>query len=402
MKLSLKDVKSVGNADPLVLFHQGNRSLETDRTYTHMLQRVLCKICEDMLSGTFEERVSEFVRRSRADPEWCRDMMLGMSRIMRERTKLPAGDPYRMSPSTISTYFAPVKKLLDMNDVTITWKRIYMTFPEKNVKSDTHGWTHEEISRLLVMAESAKYRAVILLLASSGIRKGGLRLLWKDFTPIYSNGNALSESENGRPVCVAVRVYRGSTEEYNTFITPEAWEVMQEWRTVWASEVGRQPNPDDPAFKRNGVFPRIVGQGAIKAGIDRIIHRSGLRESHDTDGKRYCVPAMHGFRRFWNKTVKDTMSNDSPVSSLTKKEYMMGHSGMTAMDRNYYHTNILELAKEYINAVPGLTINGVQRTRVPEYQPGEHARKQEDSNARLDRLERMINKLSTRLNALNV
>ena len=335
MRLSFEDVKSVGNADPLVLFHQGNRSPDTDKMYTHMLKRVLCKICEDMLSGTFEERVSEFVRRSRADPEWCRDMMLGMSRIMRKRTELPVNDRYHMSPSTIHTYFAPIKKLLDMNDVTIPWKRIYMTFPEKDGLPDTRGWTREEISRLLTVADSARHRALILLLASSGMRAGGLGLLWKDFTPICRNGDSLTESNHGNPVCVAVKVYRGSAEEYTTFITPEAWEAMQEWRTVWASDVGRQPGPEDPVFKREGMFPKIITQDAIRAALDRLIRHSGLRKTHDTDRTRRRVPAMHGFRRFWNKTVKDTMSNDSPVSSLTKKEYMTGHSGMTAMDRNY-------------------------------------------------------------------
>ena len=67
------------------------------------------------------------------------------------------------------------------------------------------------------MDNLAKGERIVL---ANTMRKGGLRLIWKDFTPIYSDGNALSESENGRPVCVAVRVYRGSTEEYTTFITP--------------------------------------------------------------------------------------------------------------------------------------------------------------------------------------
>ncbi len=397
MKLSLEDVKPVMESDPLVLFHQGNRSPETDRMYTHMLKRVLCGICEDMLDGTFEERASEFVWRSRENPTWCRDMMLGISRLMRERTELPAGDPDRMSPSTIPTYFAPVKKLLEMNDVSIPWKRVHMTFPERKAQSDARGWTREEISRLLVIAENAKYRAVILLLASSGMRKGGLRLLWKDFTPICRDGDALSESGSGSPVCVAVRVYRGSAEEYTTFVTPEAWEAMQEWRTVWASEVGRPPNPDDPVFKREGMFPMMVGHGAINSGIERIIGKSGLRDGHDTDGKRYCVPAIHGFRRFWNKTVKDAMSDDSPVSSLTKKEYMMGHTGMAPMDRNYYHTNTLELAKEYLNAVPGLTINGERRQQHESMPMGER----KDYEAKIDRMEQMILKLSARMNALN-
>ena len=50
--------------------------------------------------------------------------------------------------------------------------------------------------------------------------------------------------------------------------------------------------------------------------------------------------------------------------SLTRKEYMMGHAGMTAPGRSYCHAHTLELAREYINAVPDLTIDDAERLRA--------------------------------------
>ena len=60
---------------------------------------------------------------------------------------------------------------------------------------------------------------------------------------------------------------------------------------------------------------------------------------------------MNGFRRFWNKTCKESLSRDSPLGSLIKKEFMMGHTGLIKLDRNYFKTHTLELAEEYLNAV---------------------------------------------------
>ena len=66
---------------------------------------------------------------------------------------------------------------------------------------------------------------------------------------------------------------------------------------------------------------------------------------------------MNGFRRFCNKAMKDAKSGDSPLSSMTKKERMMGHTGLIKLDQNYFKTSQMELAKEYLYAVPNLTIH---------------------------------------------
>lgn len=398
MKLTADDVRPVEKLAPLALFHQGIKSPITDQSYTRVLKKILCNVCEDVLEGTFEERVEEFVRRSRADPAWCRDVIMGISRLMRGRTELPRDHPDYLNPSSFHAYFSPVKKLLDMNDIAVQWKSVYRTYPERRIARNSRGWTRAEIVRLLACAEGAKRRTVILILASSGMRLGGMDLRWDDFSPIYGTDDSLSESDNGGEIaCAAVRVYRESAEEYTTFITPEAWGTLQKWRAVWTHAVGRQPKPDDCVFKRNGSFPKPLTMRAIKISIDKIISRSGIRDGHVADGRRYDVPAIHGFRRFWNKTVKDALSDDSPISALTKKEYMLGHSGMTALDRNYYHTNTLELAKEYIKAVPALTIGNEDRLRLEARRNACRNLEQKNAQDRIANLEKMVKELSAQL-----
>jgi hypothetical protein len=59
-------------------------------------------------------------------------VLLTFSRKLRDRTELDPSDQNHMNPESFDNFFKPIKKLLDMNDVPVVWKRIYATFPEKN------------------------------------------------------------------------------------------------------------------------------------------------------------------------------------------------------------------------------------------------------------------------------
>ena len=119
MKLAIEEFERTGEADPLALFDQGIKAEETREKYTRMLRLVLCRMLEDILEGTFEERAGQLVRQGREDPLWVRDLMLSISRKMRERTVLEPGHSGYLNPASFPNYFKPLKKLLDMNDVMI-------------------------------------------------------------------------------------------------------------------------------------------------------------------------------------------------------------------------------------------------------------------------------------------
>ena len=72
--------------------------------------------------------------------------------------------------STIPNYFSPIKKLLNVNDVSVNWKRVTNTFPELDNVNKTQGWTREDIRLMLDHTKNARNRALILTLASSGVR----------------------------------------------------------------------------------------------------------------------------------------------------------------------------------------------------------------------------------------
>lgn len=361
--MKMEEIQRTEEESALDLFYQGIRADATKEAYGRRLRYVLSDVMLDILEGTFEERASQFVRLAKEKPEWTRDLLLCLSRKLRERTELPKDDLDYLSTGTFGNYFKPIKKLLDMNDVAVPWKRIYATFPERvDSYNFTRGWTKPEIQKMLQFTYLPSTRAMVLVLASSGIRLGGLDLNWQDIRPVFEvNGNLKLEAGGqelgkSRIACAILTVYRGSQWEYPAFITPEAYNELMGCKTEWIREVGREPKPEEPIFKKRGRTSKRLGVMAARSRIEDLIKRAKVRPEANGQTRRYEVPTMNGFRRFWNKTCKETIPRDSPLSSLIKKEFMMGHTGLVKLDRNYFKTNLLELAEEYVTVVTKLTI----------------------------------------------
>ena len=369
MKLTRDEFQRSKEQPPLELFRQGIRSKETKEKYERTLRWLLTNFLEEFLEGSFEERVTYLVKTAREDPSLIVDILLNISRKLRERTELAKEDKNYLNPSSFDNYFKPIKKLFDMTDISMPWRKIYSTFPALENLSDGRGWTRQEIQEMLNFARGAIDRAIILVASSSCMRIGGFRLHWDDLVPIYKVGEELRSEliesyTNAILVCAAIRIYKGATEQYPAFITPEAYQALQEYKKEWIHQVGREPKPEEPMFKREGDLPIMATHSSIKKRVERMIEKAGLRKRLKKGQRRHEVPIMNGFRRFWNKTCKESLSRDSPVGSLIKKEYMMGHSGLFKLDRNYFKTHMLELAEEYLNSVPALTISNEKRLLV--------------------------------------
>jgi len=95
--------------------------------------------------------------------------------------------------------------------------------------------------------------------------------------------------------------------------------------------------------------------GITVAACSRDRERKG-RRPHD-------VPAVNGFRRFWNMAYKEPLSKDPSPSSLTKG-YVTGHAGLATPDRHCFKkTHVLEPAAGCAQSVPALVLAGTERLR---------------------------------------
>ncbi len=400
MKLTRDAFERIGIAPPLDMFNQGIRAEETREKYTRTLRYVMCVILEEMLEGSFVERVEQFVKLSREDPDWTIDILLNISGILCRRTKLPPDHPDYYNPVSFNNYFKPVKKLLEMNNIAIQWKRIHMTFPEIDNISDTRGWYRGEIRQMLETARGPIERALILVAASSGIRIGGFNLKWGHLKPVYRNGDKLSfeKGEGSSVACVMLSIYHKTSSQYPAFITSEAYDAILRYRTKWTAEAGREPGPDDPLFKKSGNGVQRATLVTIKRRMERMLENSGLRTGDRKTNKRYDVPMMNGFRRFWNKSCKESLSRDSPLASLIKKEYMMGHIGLVSLDKNYFKAHSMELAEEYLTAVPNLTIGEAARLEADVRRKDDEIRGMKDKQGmEIEKLRAMVEELTVRL-----
>ena len=396
MKLLRDEMVRTGDAPPLDLLKQGIRADETRGRYVRALRLITGEFLDDLLEGTFEERVAQLVRYGRDDPDWTLDLLFNMSRKLRERTRLARDDPDYLNPTSFPNYFVPLKKLFDMNNVVIPWNRVYATYPELDNMPDTDGWTREEIAQILRQARDVLDRALVLVLASSGVRSGALAPLnWGDLTPVYRVGDKLSldPGEGGEVACAILEVYRGTSESYTAFITPEAFEALQDYGRAWSKHAGRQAKSKDPIFVRMRGIPLRMERGGLRQRMEKMLERSELR-GECRQGKRYRVPLLHGFRRFFNKTTKDAPTPDTAGMQI-RTEYMMGHRGVGPLDRNYYKTNVLDLAAAYVLAVPDLTIDDADRLRLSNRMMSDNLRKAEGEKVEMERMKEEVERMKT-------
>ncbi|HKU32482.1 MAG TPA: integrase, partial [Candidatus Nitrosotalea sp.] len=91
MKINLTDIEKV-EKNPIELFYDGIKAGATKERYTRILKNILCDILENVLTGTFEERATQFVKKAKNDPDWALSVMLSLAGKLKDRTKLPRTD----------------------------------------------------------------------------------------------------------------------------------------------------------------------------------------------------------------------------------------------------------------------------------------------------------------------
>ena len=120
---------------------------------------------------------------------------------------------------------ASLRHLYNMNDVLLNWKklskfRFIMEEPNADSQKKDRAYTHEDIQKMLSVA-STKMKAMILLLASSGMRVGAV--------PPLKCRHLMNVQSSEQMEVKQIRVYEGSKEEYITFCTPEAAKAINDY-----------------------------------------------------------------------------------------------------------------------------------------------------------------------------
>ena len=257
----------------------------------------------------------------------------------------------RLSPNSVANKIKPIKALLATNNIDISWKLINRMFP-REIKSEDRAYTREEIGQMLAHCADVTDKLIILMFSSAGFRlEAWDYFCWKDVVMFPGDGDTYKGA--------ALRVYRGDPEEYWTFITPEACETLVLYRKEWGSRFLREPQDDDPLVVsvRHDV-PHRLHQKGVRARVDRIVTKIGLRDRLDKGKRRHAVKLDHGFRKYFN-----TMMRRAKVNYLDKED-MMGHK--TGLESSYerYVEEDFERFPEYQKAIPFLTVDDSARRQL--------------------------------------
>jgi integrase len=257
--------------------------------------------------------------------------------------------------------FCTIKHFYEMNDVTLNWKKIKrfigsreregLDSLEEEQKRD-RAYTYEEIHKLLDFCDY-RIKAAFLILISTGIRAGALRLIrLKHIEKISEHG------------VYKFRIYPGSSWEYLTFCTPEcatAIDFYLDYRTRNGEKlthesflISQQFDVSDLSTMRRK--NRGFAENSLENILEKHLVRAGIRTvNHLNRHERKDVARFNGFRKFTDTAMIKARLN------ITIKEMLLGHN--TGLDRHYYRPTEDDLLQEYLKVVNLLTINEEYRLK---------------------------------------
>lgn len=243
---------------------------------------------------------------------------------------------------TVRFLLSGVKKWLELNGVKVDWGKIEMPTSTEGQETD-RAPSKEEIKLLLNHAKSARDRAAILVLASSGLRIGTfvtLKIGDADLTTYPDVGMLKVEKRRGRKFTSKRKGAGGRF--FFTFITPEAKKALQEYIEE-RKRTGEKLDAESPLIGdawNHGTFPEVQD---LQRSWYRLLERSGLAQR----GKKWHTFHLHTLRKYFR-------SNCVGVDP-SYREFWMGHKG-GYLDESYFRAEEHLHVAEYRKAIPHLTV----------------------------------------------
>ncbi len=348
--------------NPLQMFLYALRAAESKRQYPRRLKVVLdyLKKKSELKCSTLDEQCKEFIMKTRENPKWANNQL--MQFVLFQKQRVESGE---IVSTTIRNYIKAAKLFLEMNfDVPlVNWKRITKSLPAPKNASNDRAPSLAEL-KILMAYPDRRIKPIILCMISGAFRIGAWNYLkWKHVTPIKSE-------KTGKIISAKMNIYFGEPEEYYSFITPEAYDALEEYimfrknsgenitgeswliRDVWATT-------DFDTFKNSTLglvkYPKKLKSSGIKSLIERAMRAQGLAKPLPNGVKRREWKSGHGYRKFF-KTRAEQVMKPANVELLSGRDI--------GVSQSYYKPTNHELMEDYIKAIPILTISDEYRLQI--------------------------------------
>ena len=277
-----------------------------------------------------------------------------------------------MNPNTVQTYVNPIKLFLEQNDIDLNWRKIKRLYPELKKHSGKSAYQTEDVRKMLDATTQLRNKTIIHFLASTGIRVGALtELKLKHLRDMPMN-------------CKMVTIYEDSTEEYHTFLTPEASGYLKRYLDE-RKKGGENLTDESPIIRETFQFadkkPQHITVRAIQGVLDRAVQNAGIRGQKM--GGRYGTQLVHGLRKRFNTILK--LNNEVNDNAIEK---MMGHK--RGLDGAYFQGTDEQLFDEFSKGITDLTIDQNERQQVEIEKLKEENNANEKLTKRLENIEKML------------
>ncbi|MGH9952890.1 MAG: hypothetical protein ACRD5J_14800, partial [Nitrososphaeraceae archaeon] len=148
----------------------------------------------------------------------------------------------KYSRGTVNNRIAPIIYFLANNDIELNRRMIRRYYPsDESTPYDDRPYSHEEIRQILSVCD-LRGRAMILLLASSGVRIGAIYTMQiGDLTPVKFNNNLQ---------IYRVQVYARTRDKYFSFYTPECFNAIQAYLNA-RKRCGEELKDKSPLFRKH-------------------------------------------------------------------------------------------------------------------------------------------------------
>lgn len=307
----------------------------------------LMKLSEATKKG-YLGRVQQYLRQVNKEPDqFVREVKAHPKKFEGDFIKFIQQTSKTSSPSTTAAFRDSLKRFLEINRVSgIKWEYINEFVPSSRKAGQDRAPTLEEVRKIVDVAD-LRMKCLVLFLCSSGARIGSVPYLrWRDVTEVEMDGQKFG----------TLVIYRGEPEEYVTFITPECYRYLLQYKE-FREKVGEEitpasfvftTQPNARSFDQNKVKPASVK--TLKNLLGELLDHLGMRSviSEREGYKNYEFKQAHGFRKFFKTRLE--VAGVKPLATET----LMGHN--TGVSKSYYKPTVEELASEYIKAIGELTI----------------------------------------------
>jgi len=250
--------------------------------------------------------------------------------------------------TSIRTRLAGPELFFDMNKKLYYKKILHRLLPSNdNVMGGNVAYTNEDITKMLSSTFKPRTKAIIHLLASTGIRPGGF-----DDPPLQMKH--LQKIEDSQ----SIKIYDGSKESYFAFLTPECVEAFNDYFESRKLN-GEKLTPESYIFHTYNTKTKLneyLSSGGVTGILKKLIRKAGvsrIRINHKT----YDKAIVYGFRKRFNTILK---LNNEINSNIVEK--ILGHRN--GLDGHYFTPTREECFKEFKKAIPELTIDPTKRQEV--------------------------------------